>query len=161
MFASETADDARVVTSHLENLQRSEISTPPAFGARVASTILQDPELRAVWKADLKRMSARLAKMRQRLYQELKSLGMQMLIIPLILDLAVDFTDCPQDFSHVVEQVGMFCILGLSVEQVRQLKGTLIHIIARPRAIPANTIDCRPISHLHGRQLKSVDCGIE
>lgn len=76
MFASETADDARVVTSHLENLQRSEISTPPAFGARVASSILQDPELRAVWKEDLKRMSARLAKMRQRLYQELKTLGM-------------------------------------------------------------------------------------
>lgn len=90
ILASETTDDARVVISHLENLQRSEISTPPAFGARVASTILQDPELRAVWKEDLKRMSARLAKMRQRLYQELKALGMQILIVLLIEDLGAD-----------------------------------------------------------------------
>ncbi|KAL3475758.1 hypothetical protein BJX99DRAFT_259016 [Aspergillus californicus] len=42
--------------SVLESLQRSEISNPPAFGARIAETILSDEKLRDLWFRDLKTM---------------------------------------------------------------------------------------------------------
>ncbi|KAF8857053.1 aspartate transaminase [Acephala macrosclerotiorum] len=94
----------RNTESVLEQLQRAEISNPPAYGARIAAAILEDSELREQWGRDLQTMSLRIASMRQKLLQELKSLG------------------TPGDWSHVVNQTGMFCILGLSKEQVRHLQ---------------------------------------
>lgn len=75
MFACNSKDDAGVVTSHLERLQRATISNPPAFGARIVATVLGDQVLRGIWKEDLVRMSSRLAAMRRRLQEELESLG--------------------------------------------------------------------------------------
>jgi len=75
MFACKSQDDAGVVTSHLERLQRATISNPPAFGARIVATVLGDQVLRGIWKEDLVRMSARLAAMRRRLREELEGLG--------------------------------------------------------------------------------------
>lgn len=80
IFTSKSTDDARVVTSHLERLQRAEISNPPAYGARIVSAVLGNPKLQAVWKDDLARMSDRLTTMRHRLYEELQKFGSSLLI---------------------------------------------------------------------------------
>jgi aspartate aminotransferase len=61
--------------SMLEMLQRSEVSNPPAFGAKIASTVLGDDELRQAWYADLITMSGRIRSMRERLYELLISYG--------------------------------------------------------------------------------------
>lgn len=74
-LVTNSAKEARVVESHVEQLMRAEISNPPAFGARVAAEVLSDPELRASWKSDLKSMTFRLQDMRLRLVEELKRLG--------------------------------------------------------------------------------------
>jgi aspartate aminotransferase len=61
--------------SVLEMLQRSEVSNPPAFGAKIASTVLGDDELRQAWYADLITMSGRIRNMRERLHELLVSYG--------------------------------------------------------------------------------------
>jgi aspartate aminotransferase len=68
-------ESAKNTSSVLEQLQRAEISNPPAYGARIAATILEDAELRGQWNKDLDTMSSRISSMRQKLLQELKKLG--------------------------------------------------------------------------------------
>ena len=59
----------------LEMLQRSEVSNPPAFGAKIASLILGRDDLRQMWYADMFTMSDRIRSMRKALYDNLVSLG--------------------------------------------------------------------------------------
>jgi len=60
--------------SQLVRIQRGEISNPPAYGARLVATILDDPELRGDWIKDLKTMNRRLEDMRHALYSRLVDL---------------------------------------------------------------------------------------
>lgn len=55
---------------------RAEISNPPAFGARIVATVLEDEELYAQWRKDLVTMSSRIAEMRCQLYRGLTELRM-------------------------------------------------------------------------------------
>jgi aspartate aminotransferase len=59
----------------LEMLQRSEVSNPPAFGAKIASQILGRDDLRRMWYADMVTMSERIRSMRKALYDKLVSHG--------------------------------------------------------------------------------------
>jgi aspartate aminotransferase, cytoplasmic len=104
VFVTQSPLQAKNITSVLEQLQRAEVSNPPAFGARIASTILADPSLRKTWFVDLKGMSQRISEMRKELLSRLEELG------------------TPGDWSHIVNQSGMFCILGLNVAQVDHLQ---------------------------------------
>jgi aspartate aminotransferase len=74
-FACPSPESAKNTSSVLEQLQRAEISNPPAYGARIAATILEDAELREQWNKDLDTMSSRISSMRQKLLKELKKLG--------------------------------------------------------------------------------------
>lgn len=68
------ANDAEVATnceSVMERLQRSEVSNPPAFGAKVASQILNDPSLTKMWYNDLLTMNGRISQMRKSLHDAL------------------------------------------------------------------------------------------
>ncbi|TIA00698.1 aromatic-amino-acid aminotransferase [Aureobasidium pullulans] len=66
-----TEEAAKNSQSALESLTRIEFSNPPAYGARIAATILQDKELVAQWHKNLVTMSSRIADMRGALYQSL------------------------------------------------------------------------------------------
>lgn len=66
----EVAGNAQSV---LESLQRSEISNPPAFGAKIAETIMRDDGLRGLWFQDLKTMSGRIQEMRRALFEGLNT----------------------------------------------------------------------------------------
>lgn len=104
VFVTHSAQQAKNVESVLESLQRSEVSNPPAFGARIVSTILGDETLRKTWFVDLLGMSQRITQMRKELLKNLEIL------------------DTPGDWQHVINQSGMFCILGLNPTQVNILQ---------------------------------------
>ena len=59
------------VEGALKSIHRAEITGAPGFGAKIVSTIFQNPELKERWHEDLKTMSGRLKDMRRRLYHEL------------------------------------------------------------------------------------------
>lgn len=92
------------VASQLTILQRSEISNPPAYGARIAGLILNDPELFAEWEEDLRTMSGRIIEMRKGLRQRLEAKG------------------TPGTWDHVTSQIGMFSFTGLTETQVKILR---------------------------------------
>lgn len=61
--------------SMLEMLQRSEVSNPPAFGAKIASQILGNDRFRQMWFQDMMTMSSRIRSMRAALYENLIFFG--------------------------------------------------------------------------------------
>lgn len=83
-------DATKRVASQLAILQRSEISNPPIYGARIASTILNDQALFQEWVDNLLTMSGRIKDMRKSLQGKLVELG------------------TPGDWSHITNQIGMF-----------------------------------------------------
>jgi len=97
-------DTVSRVSSQLALLQRAEISNPPAYGARIASLILNDPALFAQWEADLRTMSGRIITMRQALHQHLEALR------------------TPGTWNHITDQIGMFSFTGLTEKQVGLLR---------------------------------------
>lgn len=93
------------VASQLAILQRSEISTPPIYGAKIASIVLNDETLVEEWNRDLQTMSHRLSEMRSSLRQRLEEM------------------ETPGgDWSHITDQIGMFSFTGLSEAQVQELR---------------------------------------
>ena len=84
----EIADKVR---SQLSVLTRSEISNPPAYGARLVARILNDPELFEEWKRDIKTMAGRIIKMRDELYR-----------------LLTEEFKTPGTWNHILDQIGMF-----------------------------------------------------
>jgi aspartate aminotransferase len=70
-IVTRTRNSAAKAELALKTLSRAEITSTPAFGAKVVATILQNPLLRKQWQEDLTTMSGRLREMRKRLYNEL------------------------------------------------------------------------------------------
>lgn len=92
------------ISSQLAILQRSEISNPPAYGARIASLILNDDKLFMEWEANLRTMSGRIIDMRKALREKLEGLG------------------TPGTWKHITDQIGMFSFTGLNEKQVLKMK---------------------------------------
>jgi aspartate aminotransferase, cytoplasmic len=107
-FVSSPGADAKErttrVASQIAILQRSEISNPPIYGARIASKALNDPKLFAEWEANLKTMSGRIIDMRKALRGKLEQLG------------------TPGTWNHITDQIGMFSFTGLTEAQVAKLR---------------------------------------
>lgn len=102
-FISKSADAAKRVSSQLAVLQRSEISNPPAFPARITSLVLNDPALFKQWTVELKGMADRIISMREELHKQLLELK------------------TPGNWDHIITQIGMFSFTGLSPKQVEFL----------------------------------------
>lgn len=94
------------IASQLAILQRSEISNPPAYGARIAGLILNDETLFKEWEEDLRTMAGRIITMRTALKAKLEDLG------------------TPGTWNHITDQIGMFSFTGLSEKQVLELRNT-------------------------------------
>jgi aspartate aminotransferase, cytoplasmic len=101
---SQAQDTTKRVASQLAILQRSEISNPPIYGARIAAIVLNDDKLFAQWEEDLRTMSGRIIAMRKALKAEL------------------DRLDTPGTWDHITSQIGMFSFTGLSEKQVMELR---------------------------------------
>lgn len=107
--------------SMLEMLQRSEVSNPPAFGAKIAGLILGRDDLKEMWYADMITMSNRIRSMRKALYEHLVSLGE--CDWPEYPDTFLYYLGAPGSWEHLIRQSGMFGFLGLSPEIVLELRG--------------------------------------
>lgn len=97
--------EATAVSSQLDLITRSEISMPPAYGARLVERILRQPELRAEWDANIKTMSGRIIEMRKSLY-----------------DLLTNKYKTPGSWEHIVSQKGMFSFLGINPQQCQRME---------------------------------------
>jgi len=91
------------VESQLKIIIRPMYSNPPCNGARIASTILNDAQLRAQWLDEVKGMADRIISMRTQLKSNLAKEG------------------SVRDWSHITDQIGMFCFTGLKPDQVAKL----------------------------------------
>lgn len=78
-------------------------SSPPIHGARIAATVLGDRALYADWLEEVKTMAHRIETMRRMLVSELKKAGSTI------------------DWSHITDQIGMFCYSGLSEDECKVL----------------------------------------
>ncbi|KAI0256746.1 aspartate aminotransferase [Lactifluus subvellereus] len=97
-------ETASRVRSQLSVLQRSEISNPPSYGARVVALILNNPELFDEWKADIKTMAGRIIAMRRELHR-----------------LLTEELKTPGNWDHIINQIGMFSFTGISAAQSNAL----------------------------------------
>jgi len=97
-------EESTRVLSQLKRVIRTNYSNPPTHGATVVASVLNSPELRAMWEAELGEMRDRIRSMRLAMVEQLAALGAK------------------RDFGFVAEQRGMFSYSGLTVEQVERLK---------------------------------------
>ncbi len=98
------AEAADRVLSQLKSCIRANYSNPPAHGAAIVATILNDDALRALWEQELTGMRERIKRMRQLFVSTLREKGAQ------------------QDFGFINQQNGMFSFSGLTKEQVLRLR---------------------------------------
>jgi aromatic-amino-acid transaminase len=94
-----SAAGARIAFGNLLGLARTMWSMPPDHPAAVARIILDDPELRALWMAEVEAMGARIRALRARL------------------------AGYDPRLAYIAEQKGMFSMLPLTPAQVLELRG--------------------------------------
>lgn len=97
------AAEKEKVLSQLKIIIRPMYSNPPIHGARIVSLVLGEQKLQEQWLGEVKMMADRIIKMRSLLRQHLKTLGSKL------------------DWSHITDQIGMFCYTGLNPAQVERI----------------------------------------
>ena len=97
-------EEADRVLSQLKIVIRTNYSNPPTHGGAIVATVLNNPELRALWEKELGEMRVRIKAMRQKLVDGLKAAGVK------------------QDMSFITSQIGMFSYSGLSKDQMVRLR---------------------------------------
>ncbi|MGF1723888.1 amino acid aminotransferase [Photobacterium nomapromontoriensis] len=109
-------EQAVTAFSQVKSIARVIYSNPPAHGAAIVTTILNDAALRTEWEQEVTDMRDRIQEMRTLFVQTLKDLGVE------------------ADFSFIENQNGMFSFSGLSKEQVNRLKDEFaIYIVGSGR----------------------------
>jgi len=117
LVCAESADKLLDVRSQLAFITRNLWSTPPAHGAAVVASILDNAELRALWAAELESMRQRVVSLRLGLVQALQPHGLA------------------ERFAHIAQQRGMFSYTGLSPAQVQRLRDEYsIYMVGSGRA---------------------------
>lgn len=105
------------VLSQLNKITRSELSNPPAYGAKIVATVLNTPRLTEQWHKDMVTMSSRIIKMRHALRDHLAKLN------------------TPGNWDHIVSQTGMFSYTGLRPEMVKRLEEEhAVYLVSSGRA---------------------------
>lgn len=97
-------NEATRVLSQVKRVIRTNYSNPPTHGGAIVSSILTNPELRAMWEKELGEMRGRIQLMRRELVARLNPLSTTL------------------DFSFINHQQGMFSYSGLTAAQAQQLK---------------------------------------
>lgn len=98
------AEERARVDSQIKIIVRPLYSNPPKHGARIAGTILADPQLYQQWLGEVKGMADRINGMRSTLKK-----------------LLVEDLNSKLNWDHITNQIGMFAYLGISPEQVAKL----------------------------------------
>ncbi len=101
---SESKEESARVLSQVKRVIRTNYSNPPTHGASIVAAVLNSPELRVQWEAELAEMRLRIRGMREQM-------------VALLAEKAPG-----RDFSFVGRQRGMFSYSGLTTEQVHRLR---------------------------------------
>ncbi|WP_426209561.1 amino acid aminotransferase [Pseudomonas sp. TWR2-1-1] len=101
---TQSRDESARVLSQVKRVIRTNYSNPPTHGASIVAAVLNSPELRAQWEAELAEMRLRIR-------------GMRLQMVEMLANKAPG-----HDFSFVARQRGMFSYSGLTVEQVARLR---------------------------------------
>ncbi|XP_058807544.1 aspartate aminotransferase, mitochondrial [Phymastichus coffea] len=96
-------DEASRTMSQIKILIRPMYSNPPINGARIVTEILGNTELKREWLVDVKGMADRIISVRTKLRDNLRNNG------------------STRDWSHITDQIGMFCFTGLKAPEVERL----------------------------------------
>ncbi len=96
--------EAKMTQANLNFLNRQNYSFPPDHGARVVTTILNDPALRADWEAELEETRNTMLGLRKQLADELRRLTND------------------DRFDFIADHRGMFSRLGTSEDKVETLR---------------------------------------
>ncbi len=104
MGVCKTADETALAQQNMAFLNRQNYSFPPDHGARVVTTILTDPALRADWEAELEEVRRGMLDLRQMLADELRRL-----------------TNSDR-FDFLADHRGMFSRLGTTPDLVEKLR---------------------------------------
>ncbi|GAA6193347.1 amino acid aminotransferase [Phaeobacter sp. NW0010-22] len=104
MAVSNDASQTALNQATLSFLNRQNYSFPPDHGARVVTTILNNPELCADWKAELEETRLSMLALRQQLADELQRLSGS------------------DRFGFLAQHRGMFSRLGTTPEMVEKLR---------------------------------------
>jgi aspartate aminotransferase len=99
-----TAGKAADVLTVINSLTRKSYSMPPTHGTGIIDIILHSDELTELWLEEVAGMRNRINGLRKILSAKITEAGIE------------------KDFSFLQRQSGMFSFLGLSVDQVRQLR---------------------------------------
>lgn len=100
----ENEQQASCVLGQMKATVRQNYSSPPVHGATVAAMVLQTPELRQQWLAQVDYMRERVQKMR------------------VLLQSVISAKIPGRDFRYFTQQQGMFSYTGLTPEQVDCLR---------------------------------------
>ena len=103
-LTTDSKEIATKVLSQIKTVIRTNYSNPPTHGATVVASVLNSPELFALWEEELSEMRCRIRSMREQLVQKIKAAGVS------------------QDFSFILAQNGMFSYSGLTKNQVERLR---------------------------------------
>tara|TARA_R110002072_G_scaffold93713_3_gene207660 strand:+ start:903 stop:2087 length:1185 start_codon:yes stop_codon:yes gene_type:complete len=104
MAVARHESEAKLTQQNLNYLNRQNYSFPPDHGARVVTTILNDPDLRADWEAELEDTRNGMLSLRKQLADELRRL-----------------TNSDR-FDFLAHHRGMFSQLGTTPEMVEKLR---------------------------------------
>ncbi len=104
MAVAKNTDEQALTQQNLAFLNRQNYSFPPDHGARVVTTILNDPALRADWEAELEETRNGMLDLRKQLADELRRLSNS------------------DRFDFLADHRGMFSQLGTTPELVEKLR---------------------------------------
>jgi len=91
------------IMSELRTIVRPMYSSPPRHGSSIVKTVLSDPALKEEYYQECAGMAIRIQKMRKKLVDALKEAGSK------------------HDWSHIVQQIGMFAFTGMNQEMCKTL----------------------------------------
>jgi aromatic-amino-acid transaminase len=103
-IVTHSAEEAARVLSQLKRVVRTNYSNPPTHGGQIVATVLETPELRALWEQELAGMRDRIRQMRSQFVALMRER------VP------------GRDFSFIMDQRGMFSYSGLTKAQVTRLR---------------------------------------
>lgn len=104
MAIARDTGQAKVAQQNLNFLNRQNFSFPPDHGARIVTTILTNPELRADWEAELEEVRGSMLGLRTQLANELRLLSNS------------------DRFDFLAHHRGMFSRIGTSADKVEQMR---------------------------------------
>jgi aspartate aminotransferase len=104
MAVSTTESSKAKAQASMAHLNRQNFSFPPDHGARLVTMVLNDPELRADWLAEVEAVRLGMLELRTQLASELKR------------------TTNSDRFDFIADHRGMFSMIGISEDQVKALR---------------------------------------